>query len=471
MATLANMASSENEKQQTFIVGPSEEAEEGIVVEKRPSFVVTSGDPTSDDSNKQQQSFVVSQTTDEDAPQNFVINQAVDENRPQNFVVNRTTVGDDDKSKVKHYVFVENKTENGQTQITFQDVNETHIELDPHVGQVASVIVIPENSGGGGGKEAAVVTSGGGGFASPEEARLMEQQFVSHGTADQQIIRSFECGVCKKEFTKVEVLRRHVKIHEKDKEYKCSYCNKCFDRRDVLNDHLRNHTGEKPFQCTICQKKFTRGFVLLRHMRTHNTGLYKCEFCLKAFDRKDTFRDHIRNHTGEKPFECRYCGKAFSRSFVMTKHEKAHVVREDLEVREDGDMEDISDHQPIMEEIVYDDNSFNEREVMTKEEVSEDNLESEIIQNEDDFLIQTEETDLVCEPVVEEVVETEAITLQTSDGQLVRVISRDQYERILEAARNRTFKCETCNKTFATEHNLNNHYKLSWEHGGCISSK
>lgn len=302
----------------------------------------------------------------------------------------------------------------------------------------------------------------------------MEQQFVSHGgtgPGDQQIIRSFECGVCKKEFTKVEVLRRHVKIHEKDKEYKCSYCNKCFDRRDVLNDHLRNHTGEKPFQCTICQKKFTRGFVLLRHMRTHNTGLYKCEFCLKAFDRKDTFRDHIRNHTGEKPFECRYCGKAFSRSFVMTKHEKAHVVREDLEVREDGDMEDISDHQPIMEEIVYDDNSFNEREVMTKEEVSEDNLESEIIQNEDDFLIQTEETDLVCEPVVEEVVETEAITLQTSDGQLVRVISRDQYERILEAARNRTFKCETCNKTFATEHNLNNHYKLSWEHGGCISSK
>ena len=35
----------------------------------------------------------------------------------------------------------------------------------------------------------------------------------------------------------------------------------------------------------------------------------------------------------------------------------------------------------------------------------------------------------MCEPVVEEVVETEAITLATADGQIVRVISKEQYER------------------------------------------
>ena len=35
----------------------------------------------------------------------------------------------------------------------------------------------------------------------------------------------------------------------------------------------------------------------------------------------------------------------------------------------------------------------------------------------------------VCEPVVEEVVETEAITLATADGQIVRVISKEQYDR------------------------------------------
>ena len=133
-------------------------------------------------------------------------------------------------------------------------------------------------------------------------------------------------------------------------------------------------------------------------MRTHNAGLYKCEFCMKTFDRKDTFRDHVRNHTGEKPYECRFCGKAFSRSFVMTKHEKAHVVREDLDARPDHDeMDDqpMLEHQPMVEEIVYEDGCFDDKEIMTtKVEVSEDNVESEIIQNEDEFLIQTEDTNL-----------------------------------------------------------------------------
>ena len=82
--------------------------------------------------------------------------------------------------------------------------------------------------------------------------------------------------------------------------------------------------------------------------------------------------------------------------------------------------------------------------------IQEHNVEQEIIQAEDDFKI-IEHADIamddnlgryletrplcitaklsVCEPVVEEVVETEAITLATADGQIVRVISKEQYER------------------------------------------
>ena len=121
---------------------------------------------------------------------------------------------------------------------------------------------------------------------------------------DSDAAKPFECELCKKQFTKIEILKRHIKTHLKDKvrdwsllshlfylyclllqEFKCTYCTKTFDRRDVLNDHVRNHTGEKPFQCTVCNKKFTRGFVLLRHMRTHGEGAFKCDFCLKSFDR------------------------------------------------------------------------------------------------------------------------------------------------------------------------------------------
>ena len=72
------------------------------------------------------------------------------------------------------------------------------------------------------------------------------------------------------------------------------------------------------------------------------------------------------------------------------------------------------------------------------QQVIQDNVEQEIIQDEQDFKIiehqdiVSMEDNLVCEPVVEEVVETEAIlALPTADGQIVRVISKEQYERLL----------------------------------------
>ena len=86
-----------------------------------------------------------------------------------------------------------------------------------------------------------------------------------------ELDKNFECDQCNsnKKFANITNLNRHKKTHLKviDKEFKCTYCPKAFDRRDALKDHVRNHTGEKPYECTICEKKFTRGFVLLKHMR------------------------------------------------------------------------------------------------------------------------------------------------------------------------------------------------------------
>ena len=64
---------------------------------------------------------------------------------------------------------------------------------------------------------------------------------------------------------------------------------------------------------------------------------------------------------------------------------------------------------------------------------------------------------------VEEVVETEAITLATADGQIVRVISKEQYDRLLAAAsKNKTYKCDTCNRRFTNTNAFQNHYNLRW---------
>jgi len=309
-----------------------------------------------------------------------------------------------------------------------------------------------------------------------------------NGEIEEGVNKPYECELCKKQFTKIEILKRHIKTHMKEKEFKCTYCTKTFDRRDVLNDHVRNHTGEKPFQCTTCNKKFTRGFVLLRHMRTHGEGVYKCDFCFKTFDRKDTYRDHMRNHTGEKPFKCRFCGKAFSRSFVLTKHEKSHVIREELSG--DSTLDIVDSDSVLVEEIEYEEEDtvdsvkqatdlLLQRE-LGGEQIIQDNIEQEIIQDEQvqDFqiiehkdIVAVDESSLICEPAVEEVVETEAITLATADGQIVRVISKEQYDKLLAAAgKQKMYRCDTCNRTFTSHQAYEQHFSLRWELGGCINS-
>ena len=120
------------------------------------------------------------------------------------------------------------------------------------------------------------------------------------------------------------------------------------------------------------------------------------------------------------------------------------------------------------------------------EEIIEGEVEQEIIQDEQEFkviehhdIVSVEEHGMVSTRVlgelgincffpqhveqVEEVVETEAITLATADGQIVRVISKEQYDRLLAAAsKNKTYKCDTCNRRFTNTNAFQNHYNLRW---------
>jgi len=418
----------------------------------------------------------VQRVTEPDYPQIQIIN-AVDEDTNGKSKNNLIFIGEgEDGTEIYGH-------EAGSTFTLTQD-SKSNLILDPNVqGVVESVIeVTPEEA-----SEDLDVKTG----EEVQEFAFVEEGIDSDGKVGffemddgSSLQRDFECELCNKKFTKVEILKRHIKTHLKEKEFKCQYCNKTFDRRDVLNDHVRNHTGEKPFECQTCKKKFTRGFVLLRHMRTHGEGLYKCDFCMKTFDRKDTFRDHMRNHTGEKPYKCKYCGKSFSRSFVLTKHEKSHIVSQEMaQIPENPlDIEFVdSDHVEVQEVDFEDEESVKQATdlLLQKElgeEVIEGEVEQEIIQDEHDFKV-IEPQDIVSEEdasmhveQVEEVVETEAITLATADGQIVRVISKEQYERLLAvASKNKTFKCDTCNRRFTNSNAFQNHYSLKWEEGGCIN--
>lgn len=50
--------------------------------------------------------------------------------------------------------------------------------------------------------------------------------------------------------------------------------------------------------------------------------VHNCCFCGKQFRRKDYLIQHVRIHTGEKPYVCPHCGRSFNQRSPMVNHLK-----------------------------------------------------------------------------------------------------------------------------------------------------
>ena len=174
-------------------------------------------------------------------------------------------------------------------------------------------------------------------------------------------IKSIECSLCNKSFTKISNLNSHVaNVHDKKKNHKCLKCGKMFFKLSNLKDHNAVHEGIR-FKCDECSMDFSRKYDLKKHvtmkhnctemleepkvtyslckksfvrnssLNTHLEFLdskmksFSCSMCKKSFTIKYSLNTHIANvHERKKNYKCLKCGKSFFKLSNLKDHNDVH---------------------------------------------------------------------------------------------------------------------------------------------------
>jgi hypothetical protein len=138
-----------------------------------------------------------------------------------------------------------------------------------------------------------------------------------------------------------------------DKRFKCPkircyYFHEGFKDPKTRDQHINRH--DRPFSCvfpdcSIALFGFSSNKDLEKHRRlfhpemedeansftvapkAQSKATHECDMCGKKFTRGFHRKNHMRSHTGERPYPCSECGKAFTRANDCRRHEKIHARR------------------------------------------------------------------------------------------------------------------------------------------------
>ncbi|KAF7282865.1 uncharacterized protein LOC143203804 [Rhynchophorus ferrugineus] len=106
----------------------------------------------------------------------------------------------------------------------------------------------------------------------------------------------------------------------------CKECGKSYSTNYKLAQHMKKHTGERPYKCKSCEKAFRSKIGLAQHEAKH-TGQYdfSCPTCGKGFQCKSYLMVHQRVHSDVKPYPCTTCGQNFKTKQSLLDHTNRHL--------------------------------------------------------------------------------------------------------------------------------------------------
>eukprot|EP00088_Acartia_fossae_P022615 TRINITY_DN23778_c0_g2_i5.p1 TRINITY_DN23778_c0_g2~~TRINITY_DN23778_c0_g2_i5.p1 ORF type:complete len:387 (+),score=23.75 TRINITY_DN23778_c0_g2_i5:60-1220(+) len=140
----------------------------------------------------------------------------------------------------------------------------------------------------------------------------------SHERVKHDIGSVYSCDVCDQTFGYLAHLNKHKKhVHDQIKSHKCDICKKDFFSPANLVEHMRIHTGEKPFECEICKRTFNKKGHLTRHANSSvhlKDKKHSCSHCYSTFSAKSGLNKHMKKvHPNDFLVQHRYLMSIFKK--------------------------------------------------------------------------------------------------------------------------------------------------------------